>query len=130
MNLVCRNRRAPVWAAMAILVCSAWAASAQRCQTSSELDEATRSAITTAAQRYFDMAARGDAASLRQNAIPMLAGNFAGIESTIKDRQPSLAGGRAAVKSGFLLEMEGKDPVPHEEFLCGVFGKTGQTANS
>ncbi len=76
------------------------------------------------------MAARGDAASLRQNAIPMLAGNFAGIESTIKDRQPSLAGGRAAVKSAFLLEMEGKDPVPHEEFLCGVFGKTGQTANS
>jgi hypothetical protein len=105
-------------------------AAAQTCQTSSELDEATRSAITNAAQRYFGMAARGDAASLRQNAIPSLASDFAGIETTVKDHQPELTGAQATVKSSFLLDAGGVAPNPHAEFYCGVFGKNGQTANS
>jgi len=131
MNWVCCSRRARVLgAAFAMLVGSTWIARAQSCQTSNELDDATRSAITAVAQRYFDMAAKGDAASLRQNAIPLLAGNFAGVESTIKERQPALAGAHAALKAEFLLEAEGKEPLPHGEFLCGVFGKNGQTSGS
>ena len=43
---------------------------AQTCITSDEMDAATRTAIQNAANRYFDMASRGDAASLKQNAIP------------------------------------------------------------
>ena len=105
-------------------------AAAQTCQTSAELDEATRTAITNAAQRYFGLAARGDAASLRQNAIPSLASDFAGIENTIKDHQQDLAGAQATVKSFFLLDASGVAPNPHAEFYCGVFGKNGQTANS
>lgn len=118
------------WFALLILACAPSIASAQSCQTASELDDATRSAITAAGQRYFDMVAKGDAASLRQNAAPSLAADFAGIEATVKDRQASLAGGHATLKSEFLLEAEGKEPLPHGEFLCGVFGKNGQTANS
>src|SRR5690348_15017915 len=95
------------WFALLILACAPSIASAQSCQTASELDDATRSAITAAGQRYFDMVAKGDAASLRQNAAPSLAADFAGIEATVKDRQASLAGGHATLKSEFLLEAEG-----------------------
>lgn len=131
MNHVCRSLRGPAfWAGLAILVGSTCIARGQSCQTSGELDEATRSAISAAGQRYFEMAAKGDAASLRQNAVASLAADFAGIESTVKDRQPALTGATSTVKSEFLLELEGKDPVPHEEFLCGVFGKNGQTSGS
>ena len=42
---------------------------AQSCQTSGELDDATRAAITAAGQRFFDLAAKGDAAAMRLNAI-------------------------------------------------------------
>ena len=102
---------------------------AQTCQTSAELDDATRAAITTAGQRYFGMAARGDAASLRQNSIPSLASDFSGIEATLKDHQQDLAGSQGTVKSLFLLDASSATD-PHEEFYCGVFGKNGQTANS
>jgi hypothetical protein len=105
-------------------------ARAQSCQTSSELEDATRTAINTAGQRYFDMAAQGDAASMRQHAIPSLASDFANIEGAIKEHQPDLAGAQATVKASFLLDASGTAPIPHAEFYCGVFGKNGQTANS
>lgn len=76
------------------------------------------------------MAAKGDAATLRQNSIPSLASDFSGIETTIKDHQQDLAGAQASVKSVFLLEAEGTAPIPHAEFYCGVFGKEGQTSGS
>jgi hypothetical protein len=105
-------------------------ARAQSCQTSSELEEATRASITAAGQRYFDMAAKADVASLRQNAIPSLASDFSGIETTVKDHQRDFAGAQATVKSIFLLEAEGGAPLPRAEFYCGVFGKNGQTSGS
>lgn len=127
MNLV-RSLTLALWialAAVALLPCSAHA---QSCQTSSDLDDAPRSAITAASQRYFGMAAKGDAASMRQNAIPSLASDFSGIEATIKDHQDDLAGAQGTVKGIFLLD--GTTPSPHAEFYCGVFGKSGQTSNS
>src|SRR5271168_867001 len=48
-------------------------APAQTCLTHSDMDEPTRSALESSAQRYFDMAARGDTAALKQNAIAGLA---------------------------------------------------------
>lgn len=113
----------------ALLTASAIAAFAQSCENASDLDDATRTALTTVAQRYFDMAAKGDTASLRQSSMPNLASDFSGIESTIKARQQDLSGAQMKVKP-YLLEVEGKEPLPHGEFLCGVFGKNGHTANS
>lgn len=107
-----------------------WTAGAQTCQIADDMDAAVRTAITTAAQRYFDMAAKGDAASLRQNAIPSLASDFGGIETTVKDHQPALAGSQPNVKSSFLLNAENATPNQRAEFYCGVFNRNGQTANS
>jgi uncharacterized protein (DUF2141 family) len=104
--------------------------SAQNCQTTGDLDDATRTAITTAGQRYFAMSSKGDTASLRQNATTTLSSDFSAVEATVKDHQTELSGGQAAVKSAFLLETEGTAPTPHAEFYCGVFGKAGQTSGS
>ncbi len=105
-------------------------AAAQTCQTAADMDAAVRTAITTAGQRYFDMVAKGDAASLRQNAIPSVAGDFSGVENTIKESQPDLSGAQATVKSSFVLDAQDSTPNQQDEFWCGVFNKNGQTANS
>lgn len=103
---------------------------AQSCQTSGDMDEATKTAITSTGQKYFDMAAKGDTLSLRQNSIPSLASDFSGLEGTIKDNQPNLTGAQATIRSFFLLDASAPAPIPNAEFYCGVFGKNGQTANS
>jgi hypothetical protein len=131
MKLVLRgSRNLRLWTVLFTFVWLPLGARGQTCQTSGELDNATRTSITAAAQRYFDMAARGDAASLRQNSIPTLASDFAGIEATIKDNHANLTGAQGTVKSSFLLDASGSSPIQNAEFYCGVFGKTGQTANS
>jgi hypothetical protein len=105
-------------------------ANAQTCQTASDLDDATRTAIQTAGQRIFDMAAKSDTASIKQAAAPNLAADFAGIESAVTGNHDALAGAKATLRSLFELEVEGTGPLAHGEFYCGVFGRTGQTANS
>jgi hypothetical protein len=131
MKLVLRgSRNLRLWSALFTLALLPLGARGQTCQTSGELDNATRTSITTTAERYFDMAARADAASLRQNSIPALVSDFAGVEATIKDNQPNLTGAQGMVKSSFLLDASGSAPIQNAEFYCGVFGKTGQTANS
>lgn len=119
-----------VTAILGLLLISSTFGVAQTCITSDEMDAATRTAIQSAATRYFDMVSRGDAASLKQNAIPALANNFAGMEGTIKENQSNLAGAHATPRSPFELKAEGTAPLPRAEFLCGVFGAAGQTANS
>lgn len=115
---------------LAILVFSISAALAENCLTATDMDAATRTALTTSGTRHFDMIARGDAASLRQNAIPSLAGDFSGIEGTVKENQPALAGSKASARPPFLLEATGAGPIARAEFFCGVFGASGQTKDS
>ncbi len=106
------------------------AAPAQTCLTISDMDEGTRSALVTTGKRFYDMAAHGDAASLRQNAITSLATNFSGIESAVKDNQANLAAAQPAPRPPFLLKADGTEPMARAEFLCGVFGAQGQTRDS
>jgi hypothetical protein len=123
------TRRNVLLAALAVLAFTATAL-AENCLTASDMDAATRSALTSSGLRYFDMVARGDAASLRQNAIPSLAGDFSGIEGSVKENQSALAGSKASTRPPFLLEATGNAPIPRAEFFCGVFGARGQTKDS
>lgn len=102
---------------------------AQTCFTSGDMDAATNSALQTTAKNFFGAVARGDSASLRQNAIASLASNFTGIEGAIKDNQGNFSTAQSTLRSTFLLKAEGTAP-QNVEFLCGVFGPNGQTANS
>lgn len=105
-------------------------AKAQTCFTGDQMDAGIRTAIETAANNYYGMVSRGDAASLKQNAIPSLASDFSGVEGLITDNKAKLAGSTATVDSPYLLKLDGSAPSPHAEFLCGVFDAHGQTANS
>jgi hypothetical protein len=104
--------------------------SGQTCLSADDMDVATRNALQATALRYFDMTAKGDMAGLRQNAIASVASDFGGIERAVKENQPNFAGAQATARPPFLLQAEGKEPLARAEFLCGVFGKQGQTSNS
>lgn len=115
------------WLALIWMVASA---EAQTCQSAADMDAAVRSTLEATGRRYFDMAARGDSAGLKQNAIPALASSFSGIETAVKDNQAFLAGAQVTVRPPFLLSADGNEPLARAEFLCGVFGSAGQTRNS
>jgi hypothetical protein len=106
---------------------SVWA---EDCQISGDMDAATRTALTGAGQRFYDMVAKGDTAALKQNAIPGIASDFSGIEATVHEHQPKLAGTPGVARPPFLLDAPGTTTIAHAEFFCGVFGKTGQTSGS
>ena len=106
------------------------AVQAQTCLTTDDMDAATKTALTTTGLRFFDLVAKGDSATLRQNAIPSLARDFSGIEGAIKENQPNLSAAKATPRPAFLLKAEGTAPLQRAEFLCGVFGPNGQTATS
>src|SRR5207253_70948 len=105
-------------------------ASAQSCLSANDMDASTRSALTATAQRYFDMAAKGDVFNLKLNSIPSLASNFTGIETAVIDNKAAFAGAQATPRPPFLLQAQGTNPSPRAEFLCGVFGSQGQTRDS
>ena len=126
-----KTRRLPFCCAvLALLVFSASSVLAESCLTSRDMDDATRTALTTAALRYFDLIAKGDTATLQQGMIPGVASDFSSIETTVKDSETALAGSRPTVRPPFLLVAEGAATIPHAEFLCGVFGSNGQTSDS
>ena len=103
----------------------------QTCLTTSDMDDATKTALGNTAQNYFQMVASGDAASLKQNAIPSLAADFSGIENAVRDNQSSFSGMKPVPRVPFLLQADGASTQDHGgEFLCGVFGPNGQTADS
>ena len=112
-----------------IFLCWVGFASAQTCQTESDMDAAFRAALENTAKRYFDMAAKGDTAGLQQNSIPSVASSFGGIESAVKENQAAFAGAQATPRSPFVLEVSG-NASGRMEFLCGIFGPSGQTRNS
>jgi hypothetical protein len=116
--------------ALVLSLLLAGSAYGQTCLTASDMDEATRTALVNTAKRYFDMAARGDSASLRQNSIASVASDFSGIETAVKDNQSNFTGAQATPRAPFLLKAEGTAPLAHAEFLCGVFGAQGQTKDS
>ena len=118
------------WLGLALLLFVVGRAHAETCLTANDMDQATRSALTAAGQRYYDLVAKGDSGTLRQGAIPAVASDFSGIEATVKDNQPAFVGAKGTPRPPFLLDAQGTAPIPHAEFFCGVFGSRGQTADS
>src|SRR5215831_13939328 len=116
--------------AFVTLALSALTCVAQTCYTSGDMDAATKTALDAAGKKYFDMVTHGDSAGLKQNAIPSLADSFSGIESAVKDNLTNLSGAQGSVRPGYELKVDGAAPMERAEFLCGVFNKNGQTANS
>jgi hypothetical protein len=106
------------------------AAFGQTCLTSDEIDAATKTALENAGRQYFDWTSKGDTAAIRQNSIPSLASDFGGVEAAVRDNQANFSGAETKVRPLFELKAEGAGPIARAEFLCGVFGKGGQTNSS
>lgn len=128
-SLQSRNFASRLALLIGILICCLQLAPAQTCQSGADMEAATRTALENTAKRYFGMAAKGDTAALQQNSIPSVAASFGGIESAVKENQSAFAGAQAAPRPPFLLEVDASANA-RVEFLCGVFGKSGQTKNS
>jgi len=105
-------------------------AHAQVCQSAADMDATVRTALETAGKRYFEMSGRGDSAALKQYSIASVAASFAGIEAAVKENQAAFSGAKATVRPPFLLTADGPEPLARAEFLCGVFGPSGQTRDS
>ncbi len=101
------------------LFCSfSWA---QNCDMGDDIDPAVRTAVQQTAQRYFQMAARGDSASLKQNAIPSLAADFSGIQYSLNENKANLTGATAEVQGTYLLTNPSAAANGRAEFFCGIF---------
>lgn len=116
--------------AVAVFILLGGSLEAQTCSTASDMDAATRSALENTGKRLFDMASKGDVFNLKQSAIPSLAANFNGIEAAVIENRDAFSGATASVRPPFMLKLEGNEAAGRAEFLCGVFGPQGQTANS
>ncbi len=125
-----RRREIRRWWLWLVLIGAMATAQAQTCQSAADLDLTVRNALESNARHYFDLAAHGDYAGLRQNSIAAVAANFGGIAAAVSDNKSAFAGAQATVRPVFLLAAEGNGPLARAEFLCGVFGKTGQTPDS
>jgi hypothetical protein len=121
------RRRWRQWLCVLLLGASSHA---QVCQSAADMDAAVRTALETAGKRYFEMSARGDSAALKQNSIASVAASFAEIEAAVKENQSLFTGAKASVRPPFLLTADGPEPLARAEFLCGVFGPSGQTKDS
>src|SRR5450432_2842101 len=130
VRAVCRRLLKNGYGFVIAIVLFAIPAVSQTCLTADDMDAATRTALQSAGNRYFDMVARGDAATVKQSSIPSVANDFSAIEQTIKDNQADLAGSHAVVRPPLQLKAEGTAPLPRAEFLCGIFDANGQTASS
>ena len=82
------------------------------CATAADMDPATRASVERAAQNYFQMAARGDSAGLRQKAVAGLAADFAPVEAAVQAHQAIFAAAQPPqLRAEYLLEAEGSAPL-------------------
>ena len=94
----------------------------QTCSSGADLDAGTKSAIESAAQRYFNMSAQGDVAGLKANAIPALASNFGSIEQAVVDNKKYFAEGQPATAGTYLLDAsQSKSTLQRADFYCGIY---------
>ncbi len=115
--------------AMMLLVSAlaATGALAETCSSGSDMDSGAKSALEGTAQRFYDMASRGDVASLRQNAISSLASDFGGVESAVVGNRPALSASQGTVRASYLLNAPGNAPLARAEFFCGIFNSPDRT---
>ncbi len=96
-------------------------AAAQTCTTSADMDPGTRSALQQAGEQFFQMAARGDVASMQAQAAPSLAASFGGVTNAVNENKPNLTGAQASVRNVYLLDAPGTATIADAEFYCGVW---------
>jgi hypothetical protein len=131
--LTCRNDRSygmrtkyflRLVAAMAIVMLAfALDAYAESCQTSTEMDAATKNALRAAAQQYYGFVAAANAQAIATNSIPEIANNQPALAELLKQNSADLANSTATPRNVFILDASDSTAgtVPNAQFFCGVF---------
>lgn len=112
-------------AVLILLTCVS--AIAEDCKMGPELDAATKSALDSTAQKYYQMAATGNTAELQQNSIPTVASDFTGIQAAITQHKEDF-GPTATVRNTYELDAPGNGPIARAEFFCGIFNSPDRVA--
>lgn len=95
---------------------------AQSCEGGNDLDAQTRGSLQTTAHSVYDMAAKGDVFNLKQNSIPSLANNFAGVERAVVDNKASLSESQPNLVGVYFLDASNQTgTIARAEFFCGIF---------
>jgi hypothetical protein len=111
-----------VAAAAIVMLGLALDAQAESCQTSTEMDAATKTALKTAAQQYYGFVAAANAQGITANAIPEIASNSAAVADLLKQTATDLAGSTATPRNVFVLDAtEATGNLASAQFYCGVF---------
>lgn len=126
MNLIWnRNLLTLVCAALAL---AAPAVASETCTAGPDLDAQTRGSLETTARSVYSMSARGDVFHLKQNAAPVLANSFGGVEQAITDNKANLSGAQATLRGVYLLDASSDTgTVARAEFFCGIFNSNDRT---
>jgi hypothetical protein len=113
------------------LVLGALSSPAQTCDSGPDLNAETKSAIESAAQRYFNMSAQGDVAGLKANAIPAVAANFTGIEQAVVDNKKYFTEGQPAITGTYVLDSsQSKGTLQRADFYCGIYNSSNRVGFS
>jgi hypothetical protein len=101
---------------------------AETCTAGPDLDPQTRGSLETTARSVFNMSARGDLFHLKQNAAPVLANSFGGVEQAITDNKANLAGAQPTLRGVYLLDATNQTgTIQRAEFFCGIFNSSDRT---
>jgi hypothetical protein len=94
---------------------------AESCSTAQEMDQATRTALGTAATQYFQYIAQNQPAQLAQNGVAEIANNVAGLTQLLEKDRDSLAGSTATPRNTYILDAsEASQTLAQALFYCGV----------
>jgi hypothetical protein len=115
-----------LWLSLLVAACGLLfvpgAAGSAVCETASEMNPATRVALEATARRYFDLAAKGDSAALRQASIPAVSNDFSGIQAAVNENKDNFASAQVSVRPPYLLDAaDNQAPLPRAEFFCGIY---------
>ena len=95
---------------------------AQECLSGSEIPAATATAVTTTAQRFYDLSARGDVAALKSEAMPEVEANFGGIEQAVIGYKSLFAEAPPSDTRIFVLDAtNSKTNWQRADFYCGIY---------
>lgn len=93
----------------------------EACLTATDMGANAVATLQNTAKRYFQFAATGDSANLKQDAIPSLAASFGGVEAAVNDHKQDFAGTQSTVRTPYVLEASGTAPLEKAEFFCGIY---------
>jgi hypothetical protein len=114
-----------------IVMLLAYGAQAQECYSGSEVDPVTANALQQAAQRFWDLSAQGDVASLKAGAVPTVSANFGSIEQAVVNHKAMLAEAAPSEKRLFVLDASNSQTTwQRADFYCGIYNSPNRVGIS